>query len=153
MDRSAIDRAATAARGARADAMASLDRALAEPSRARSDTERAAGLLASARRIVIALHGLRTTIEDAAEHAPLPEVDEARRALTQALQSLATGGPAAIDGLRDHQERLADAAGDDPHSLHDRRLAVVAAHLDPLVDSIDTAAHVGSRPTQPQRLP
>jgi uncharacterized membrane protein YccC len=152
MDRAAIDRAATAARRARSDAMASLDRALAEPSRARSDTERAAGLLASARRIVIALHGLRTTIEDAEKHSPLPEVDEARRALTQALQSLATGGSAGIDGLRDHQERLADAAGDDPQSLHARRLAVVAAHLDPLVDSINTAAHVGSRPAQPQRL-
>jgi uncharacterized membrane protein YccC len=153
MDRSAIDRAATAARRARVDATASLDRALAEPSRAGSDTERAAGLLASARRIVISLHALRTTIEDAEEHAPLPEVDDARAALTHALRSLAAGDPAGLDDLREHQERLTDLAGQDPTSLHARRLGVVAAHLDPLVDSINTAAHVGSRPAQPQRLP
>jgi uncharacterized membrane protein YccC len=153
IDRPDIDAAATAARRARVDAMASLDRALAEPTRAGSDTERAASLLASARRIVIALHALRTTIEDAAEHAPLPEVADARGALTRALESLASGQPSGIEGLREHQERLADLAGQDPASLHARRLAVVAAHLDPLVDSINTAAHVESRPAQPQRLP
>jgi uncharacterized membrane protein YccC len=153
IDRPAIDAAASGARRARVEAMASLDRALAEPSRARSDTERAASLLASARRIVIALHALRTTVEDAEEHSALPEVDEARQALTRALQSIAAGQPSGWEGLREQQERLADRASDDPLSLHARRLGVVAAHLDPLVDSIDTAAHVGSRPAQPERLP
>jgi uncharacterized membrane protein YccC len=153
IDRQAIDRAATTARRARVDATASLDRALAEPSRARSGTERAASLLASARRIVIALHALRTTVEDAEEHVALPEVDDARRALTQALTSLAAAEPTGVDSLREHQARLADLADIDPLSLHARRLGVVAAHLDPLVDSINTAAHVGSRPAQPERLP
>jgi uncharacterized membrane protein YccC len=152
MDRAAIDAAATVARRARVDAMASLDRALAEPTRARADTERAASLLASGRRIVIALHALRTTIEDAEEHAALPEAEDARRALTRALESLAAGEASGLDGLREHQERLTDLAGQDPASLHARRLSVVAAHLDPLVDSINTAAHVESRPAQPQRL-
>jgi uncharacterized membrane protein YccC len=153
IDRARIDAAATAARRARDDAKASLDRAETEPSRAGSHTERAASLLATARRIVIALHSLRTTIEDAEEHVALPEVEDARRALTGALESLAAGEPSGMEELREHQQRLMDLARQDPASLHARRLAIVAAHLDPLVDSINTAAHIESRPPQPQRLP
>jgi uncharacterized membrane protein YccC len=153
MDRSAIDQAATAARRARTAATASLTRARAEPSRGGADVERAAGLLASTRRIVIGMHALRTTVEDATEHAPLPEVDDARKALSAALRNVAAGQSTGVESLREHQERLDDLVARDPTSLHGRRLAVVAAHLDPLVDSIDTAAHVGSRPAQAQRLP
>jgi uncharacterized membrane protein YccC len=153
MDRSAIDQAAAAARRARVDVNASYDRAIAEPHRARADTERAAGLLAAARRIVISLHALRTTVEDAEEHVPLPEVDPARRALTHALSTVTTVGLTDLGALREHQARLEDLAREDTTSLVSRRLGVVAAHLDPLVDSIDTAAHVGSRPAQPERLP
>jgi uncharacterized membrane protein YccC len=153
LDRSAVDQAAAAARRGRVDANASYDRALAEPDRARADTERAAGLLAAARRIVISLHALRTTVEDAEEHVPLPEVDAARRALTDALSTVPTGGPTDVGALREQQARLEDRAREDTASLLSRRLGIVAAHLDPLVDSIDTAAHVGSRPAQPVRLP
>jgi uncharacterized membrane protein YccC len=153
IDRSAVDKAASAARRARIEADASLDRAAAEPSRFRSDTERAAGLLASARRIVIALHALRTTVEDADQQVGLPEVEPARVALTHALSAVTTREPAELDSLREHQAQLDDLARQDTSSLHARRLAVLAAHLDPLVDSIDTAAHVGSRPAQPERLP
>jgi uncharacterized membrane protein YccC len=153
LDRSAIDQAATAVRRARVDANASYDRAIAEPHRARADTERAAGLLAAARRIVISLHALRTAVEDAEEHVPLPEIDPARQALTLALKTVTAAGPTDLGALREHQARLEEQAREDTSSLHSRRLGVVAAHLDPLVDSIDTAAHVGSRPAQPERLP
>ncbi len=101
---------------------------------------------------MISLHALRTTVEDAEEHVPLPEVEPARRALTHALSTVATGGPTDVGALREHQARLEDRAREDTASLVSRRLGVVAAHLDPLVDSIDTAAHVGSRPAQAERL-
>jgi hypothetical protein len=42
------------------------------------------------------------------------------------------------------QEALdADVPGD-PNGLHARRLSLLAAHLDPLVDSVDTLAHVSA---------
>jgi hypothetical protein len=41
-----------------------------------------------------------------------------------------------------HALRANVDAAEDPASLRARRLALVAAHLDPLVDSIDTLAHV-----------
>jgi hypothetical protein len=142
IDRGRLSRAATTARRARVDAQASLDRAAVEPARAESDTTTAAGLLAAARRIVAALHGLRTTLEDAEQHAPLPEVEPARVAVVAALRGLAARDLDVTAGLREHQQEIVTRAADDPTSLHARRLAVVAAHLDPLVDSVDTSAHV-----------
>ncbi|HWB67479.1 MAG TPA: FUSC family protein, partial [Mycobacteriales bacterium] len=141
-DRTAIGRAATSARQARVDAQASLDRALAEPTRAGADTQAAVGLMASARRIVIALHALRTTLDDATEHVALPEAATVREAITDALRGVAADDPARADGLRERQRTLEAASSEDPASLRGRRLALLAAHLDPLVDSIDTAMHV-----------
>jgi hypothetical protein len=42
------------------------------------------------------------------------------------------------------QESLDADVTDDPNSLHARRVALLAAHLDPLVDSVDTLAHVST---------
>jgi hypothetical protein len=142
VERSDIDAAATVARRARIAAQASLSRAVAEPPRAGADTDTASGILAAARRIVISLHALRATVDDATEHAAVPEVAEVRDAIVAALAGLAAHHPSAVTGLRDKQQDLDVDAAEDPASLRARRLALVAAHLDPLVDSIDTLAHV-----------
>lgn len=145
-DRPVLAARARAARRARADAQASLDRARAEPERVRPDVEVPMSLLGAARRIVISLHALRTTLQDTVEHEPLPEVASARDEVVQALRDLADGVRHGrrvelpdLRGAQHELERLADVS---PDSLRGRRLALVAAHLDPLVDSIDTLAHV-----------
>jgi hypothetical protein len=142
VDQAGVDAAAGAARRARIAAQASLSRAVAEPPRAGADTEVAAGVLAAARRIVIALHALRATINDATEHAAVPEVADIRDAIVAALHNLAAHNPTAVTGLRDQQQELDREDAADPTSLRARRRALVAAHLDPLVDSVDTLAHV-----------
>lgn len=142
VDRATLNAAAIAARRARIAAQASLSRAVAEPPRAGADTDTASGVLAAARRIVIALHALRATIDDATEHVAMPEVADIRDAIVAALRGLAAHDPTAVTGLRDKQQDLDTAAVDDPTSLRARRLALVASHLDPLVDSVDTLAHV-----------
>jgi hypothetical protein len=98
-------------------------------------------VLSATRRIVIELHALRATVDDASEHVPVPEVADVRDAITRALDGLASSDAGAVTGLRDLQQALEDTR-EDPHTLHARRRALVAAHLDPLVDSIDTLAHV-----------
>jgi uncharacterized membrane protein YccC len=142
IDPSRIAEAAATSRRARMAMQDSFDRAIAEPARARTDTETASGVLSAARRIVIELHALRATVDDASELVPVPEVDEIRGAIATALDGLASGDAGAVTGLRDKQQALEDDTGSDPNSLHARRRALVAAHLDPLVDSIDTLAHV-----------
>jgi uncharacterized membrane protein YccC len=147
VERSAVNSAAAAARRARTAAQASLSRAVAEPPRAGADTESAAGVLAAARRIVISLHALRATLDDATEHVAVPQVEGIRDAIVAALTGLAAHDPTAVAGLRDLQQDLDVDVANDPASLHARRLAVVAAQLDPLVDSVDTLAHVMSGTT------
>lgn len=142
VDRSAVDAAARSARRARIAAQASLSRASAEPVRAGADPDTAAGVLAAARRIVISLHALRATVDDASEHVAVPEVQGIRTAVTAALRGLAAHDPARVTGLREQQQELDVDAVDDPAGLRARRLALVAAHLDPLVDGVDTLAHV-----------
>jgi uncharacterized membrane protein YccC len=146
-DRSAIGRAAIIARRARIAALASLTRAAAEPARGGADLTDANRRLAAARRIVIALHALRATIDDATERVAIPEAAPLRDAMVAALRSTAQRRPADVADLRAMQESLdADVAGD-PHGLHARRLSLLAAYLDPLVDSIDTLAHVSGDPS------
>jgi uncharacterized membrane protein YccC len=142
VDASALARQATVLRRARATAIGSLERAAAEPERLRGDTDRAARVMAATRRIVVTLHALRTTLQDATERPPVPEVAAARDAVVAALRGLAGSDCSALTGLREHQQSLEDAARSQLETLHARRLAVVAAHLDPLVDAIDTAGHV-----------
>ncbi len=151
VDPADIAAAAATARRARIAAQSSLTRAIAEPARVRADTDTAAGILAASRRIVIALHALRTTLEDATDHAAVPEVAEIRDEIVAALNGLGRGRPVSVADLRDRQQTLAaeDPTGGDPSSLHARRRALLAAHLDPLVDSVDTLAHVMSSP-QPE---
>jgi hypothetical protein len=136
-------RAAMAARRARIAATASLARASAEPARTGADVADASSRLAAARRIVIALHALRATLDDAMEHVAVPEAGPLRDAMVAALRATAARRHADVADLRSMQEGLdADVTGD-PHGLHARRLSLLAAYLDPLVDSVDTLAHVG----------
>jgi hypothetical protein len=123
-------------------AEASFDRAIAEPRRAASDTDTAAGVLAATRRIVFELHALRATIDDTSELVALPEVADIRDAIAGALHDLAAGRTPDVSRLRERQQALEADPSDDLQSLAARRRALVAAHLDPLVDSVDTLAHV-----------
>jgi hypothetical protein len=128
-------------------ATASLPRAAAAPARGGADVALASSRLAAARRIVIALHALRATLDDAQEHVAVPELAELRGEISGALIALARHEAADVSQLRGMQEALdADVPGD-PRGLHARRLALLAAHLDPLVDSIDTLAHVSGEPS------
>ncbi len=151
-DPAAADAAASGARRARLAAMASLTRAAAEPARGGADVATASGRLSAARRIVIALHALRATVEDATAHTAVPEVRELRDGIVHALQALAHHQPADVSRLREMQEALDADDAEDPTGLHARRVALLAAHLDPLIDSVDTLAHVsGEQSTEPAR--
>ncbi|MGN6473765.1 MAG: FUSC family protein, partial [Mycobacteriales bacterium] len=89
-----VNAAAASARRARIAATASLTRAAAEPARAGADVAAASGRLAAARRIVIALHALRATLDDATVHFPVPVVEPLRDAITTALGALTRQRPA-----------------------------------------------------------
>ncbi|HWA67842.1 MAG TPA: FUSC family protein [Mycobacteriales bacterium] len=152
-DPAAAGHAAVAARRARMVAVESLERATGEPRRGGADVADAARRLAAARRIVISLHALRATVDDAAEHVSVPELAPLRDAMVEALKAVSRRQRAQVSELRSMQENLdADVAGD-LHGLHARRLALLAAQLDPLVDSIDTLAHVsGDASAQPPHV-
>jgi uncharacterized membrane protein YccC len=137
---------ARAARRARTNAQASLDRAAGEPPRLRPNTEVAQSVLAGSRRIIIVLHALRTTLQDTGEQLALPEVAPAAVDIVAALRELADavekGRPAQLPDLREQQQRLERLADDNGSNLRARRLGLVAAHLDPLVDAVDTVGHM-----------
>src|SRR3954452_10811291 len=101
---------ARTSRRARADAQASLDRATAEPTRLRVDTTLAQSVLAGARRIVIVLHALRTTLQDSVEPVAVPEVQPVGIAIVDALRQLETAvrslQPLALPDLRALQQQL-----------------------------------------------
>jgi hypothetical protein len=122
-------------------ALASFDRAAAEPSRAGAEIELASGVLAATRRIVIELHALRATLVDATELVAVPAVVAIRDALTDALRRLAKRETIAVTELRELHAQLSEEPSD-VASLPARRRALLASHLDPLVDSVDTLAHV-----------
>ncbi|HET7531426.1 MAG TPA: FUSC family protein [Mycobacteriales bacterium] len=143
VDHAQLSALARAARRCRADTLASLDRAAAEPARRRPDVEEAASLLASARRIVLTLHSLRATVQDSAEDVPVPELLALRHDIVEALRAAARRDVVRTPDLRESQHRLEEAADrSDISTMHGRRLALAAAHLDPLVDSVHTIEHV-----------
>ena len=137
---------ARTARRARTDAQASLDRADAEPPRLRADTGLAQSVLAGARRIVIVLHALRTTLQDSADPVAVPEVETVGRAVVDALRQLENAvrslQPVQLPDLRALQQQLEVTADGMHDERRSRRIALVAAHLDPLVDAVDTVAHM-----------
>ena len=87
---------------------------------------------------------LQKILDDTEEHVPVPEVAPLRDRIVAALGALARGEPADVSGLREMQESLDRAVPPDSRTLHARRVALLAAHLDPLVDSVDTLVHVSA---------
>ncbi|MGI9006479.1 MAG: FUSC family protein, partial [Streptosporangiaceae bacterium] len=143
-DTAALERLAADTRRAQSSVAASLDRARGEPARTRPDTSRYGGVLSAGRRIVAGTHALASHLRDAQRPIAVPvatviagEIDAAMTELVRALREAEPPRP--IPDLRAAHRRLtlATASGLAPA---DRRGAILAALLDPLVDSIDSAA-------------
>lgn len=143
-DVAALEKLAADTRRAQSSVAASLERARGEPARTRPDISRYAGVLAAGRRIVAGTHALASHLRDAPRPIAVPaaavitgQIDQSMTELVRALRESVPPGP--LPDLRATHRRLtiATAAGLTPA---DRRGAILAALLDPLVDSIDTAA-------------
>ncbi len=150
LDRAALARLAAATRRAQSSVTASLERAAGEPARIRSDVAHYAGALAAGRRIVAGTHALASHLQDAQAQVAVPAaaviIGQLGDAMAELVRAVRAGEqPAPLPDLRQSQRHLAaqTAAGLTPA---DRRGAILAALLDPLVDSIDTAANVLATP-------
>jgi uncharacterized membrane protein YccC len=143
-DRTALARLAGDTRRAQSAVMASLQRASGEPARFRPDLARYTGVIAAGRRIAAGTHALASHVHDSKIQVAVPaaavisgQIDDAMRELVRALRS--GERPAPLPELRQSQRDLA-AQSAPCATLAERRGAILAALLDPLVDSIDTAA-------------
>lgn len=149
LDRTALARLAAATRRAQSAVIASLQRAAGEPARFRPDIERYAGVIAAGRRTVAGTHALASHSRDAKTLVAVPaagviagQIDDAMDELVRALRSGERPGP--MPELRQSQRHLA-AESAACTTQAERRGAILAALLDPLVDSIDTAADLLSQ--------
>lgn len=140
--------ARTAARAARTNAQASLDRLRGEPRRDRALVAFAEGVFANANRFIRAGMALEAAALDARavpEHAAvLAFIDRIDASLATLAQDLRTGTSPGIDSLREEERLLAarlDAAGGADEAARSAATAVVEA-FDRMTDSIDTLAHV-----------
>ena len=148
-DRAAMNSARQAARLARSNAEASIDRLRAEPGGSTTEAKRADSLLANSHRFVHSAMALETDVRDSAgEPAPrelrvfVHDVDTTLGALVGALRDPSSR----LDGLPDlraDQRALAtlsaDAAAEgDPARQAGYRLAVIAAESDRIADSVNT---------------
>jgi uncharacterized membrane protein YccC len=160
LDPTRLSATAAAARKARSAAIASVERAAVEPARAGGDTLAATTLLTCSRQIMVVLHALRVHLADPDTGTdPVPELAPVASAFPQAVALLAEAvregrPPADMPDLRECQRSLAARAGRDANAPGSRRLALLAAHLDPVADSVDVMAHVllpesGGRPVTP----
>lgn len=142
-DTAALERLAGKTRRAQSSVVASLDRARGEPARTRPDISRYAGVLSAGRRIVAGTHALASHLRDARPIA-VPAAAVITGQIGQAMTELVTAlresePPEPLPDLRAAHRRLTVATGTGLTPA-DRRGAILAALLDPLVDSIDTAA-------------
>jgi uncharacterized membrane protein YccC len=153
-DRAALARLAAATRRAQSSVTASLQRAEGEPARIRPDIEGYADVLVAGRRIAAGTHALASQLQDAKTHVAVPKAavitGQIDAAMSEIVRSIESGDrPHPAPDLRQSQRQLAAeaAAGTTPTQ---RRGAILAALLDPLVNSIDTAsdllAHWPQRP-------
>jgi uncharacterized membrane protein YccC len=143
-DTAALARLAASTRRAQSAVTASLERARGEPARGRPDIERYSGILAAGRRIVAGTHALASHMADskrqiavAAAATIAAEIDDSMRMLVEAITSGTQPGP--LPELRRSQQQLT-AATQPGLTPADRRGAILAALLDPVVDSINSAA-------------
>ena len=145
-DRGALAGLAAATRRAQSTVTASLERARGEPARIRPDISGYASALAAARRIVAGTHSLASHLNDAKAQVAVPAaaviVGQTGDAMAELVPSVRAGRhPGPLPDLRQSQRELAAQFGSGTTQA-DRRGAILAALLDPLIDSINTAAHV-----------
>ena len=136
----------SAARSARTNAQASLDRLRSEPQRDKRLTALANGLLANANRLVRAAMSLEAALQS---HAELPEfsrvqafaakVDKAMLALSYGVES---GMPPRIDDLRAAERELAQAFEAIPAYAEDELVFTLLDTCDRITDCINTIAHL-----------
>jgi uncharacterized membrane protein YccC len=143
-DRAALAGLAAGTRRAQSAVTASMQRARGEPARIRPDIELFAGVLAAGRRIVAGVHALASHLQDAKAQVAVPAAaqvaDQIDAAMTELVAAIAAGRPPhELPELRTAQRRLATLSAE-CLTPQDRRGAILAALLDPLVDSIDSAA-------------
>jgi uncharacterized membrane protein YccC len=140
-----------AARLARSNAQASLDRLLGEPARYRILPDVAMGVVAAVQRYAQAALTLHAHLPEGAE-AAIPEVRTLADQLDAALHALAVAVRAAephppLPPLRQTQLDLAEQLHAHQERHGDARLATVTMHVvlvetDAMVDAVDTVGHV-----------
>ena len=141
--------AGAAARAARSDAEASLDKAAAEPTGGGLALDTARGVLAGLDRLLPALEALAAHRRGGEQHEPLPQLAPLAADLDTALARLVSAArsaraPRRLPRLRRRLEALARAGAGDrqPDAAGSTDLAVVIAQADVLVDAIGTVSHV-----------
>jgi uncharacterized membrane protein YccC len=145
-DRAAHATARTAARGARTNAQASLERMRDEPRRDRHLLALADGVFANANRFVRACMSLEAVLQDAptlpARERLLAFAAHIDTSLAALAASLRDGTAPELGNLREEERALAaqlDAAtGDDTRGV----AAAITEALDRMTDSIDTLAYL-----------
>jgi hypothetical protein len=139
---------ASLARGAQmafTSAQETVARSLAEPSNRQIDPEQSQGILGALRRLVSAVHVLRTETQDDREHAPVPDLAPLAEGLDQTLELIAEALPAshaftatdiplALPQLRTRYTELA-------HTLEpSSRDGLLLRELDEIVDAVNSLA-------------
>jgi uncharacterized membrane protein YccC/glyoxylase-like metal-dependent hydrolase (beta-lactamase superfamily II) len=156
-DRGVLAGLAASTRRAQSTVTASLERARGEPARIRPDIAGYTSALAAGRRIVAGTHSLASHLNDAKAQVAVPAaaviVGQAGDAMAELVRSIRAGQPPGpLPDLRQSQRELtAQTAARATQA--DRRGAILAALLDPLIDSIDTAAHALAKLPYPAPRP
>jgi hypothetical protein len=139
-----LDDTRVAARAARTNVQASIDRLRAEPRRHgnRDEAQLAESLLANATRLMRAPLTLEAQLREGASLPDLPELGAFDQALDAALGAQVrylrqTGKFSEIPTLRPDERRLAEAA---PHAQETAFALLDAA--DRIADSVDTVTHL-----------
>lgn len=139
--------ARAAARAARTNAQASLDRLRGEPRRDRALIALAEGVFANANRFIRAGMALEAAVLDASKlperQAALAFIDRIDLSLAALARDLRGGTPPQIGSLREEERALVarlEAAADDDGTRN--VVSALAEAFDRITDSIDTLAHV-----------
>ena len=151
-DIAALHETRTAARAARTQVLASLERLRAEPKRAaaRADLARAESFLANAHRLIRASLSLEALLRDYGRLPQSPEItarirafaDDVDRALAAVADALRSGDPPPAFSPRQSERRLADALAADPTLATAAEGIALADTCDRIADSVDTLTHL-----------
>lgn len=138
----------SAARAARTNAQASIDRLRGEPTRSRGELILAEGLFANANRLIRACMSLEAVLQDA---PGLPQRDRvlafaarADQALAAIAAALREGSPLHLLSLRGEERLLAETLAAEASADEATRTALVAVAdtCDRIADSVDTLAYL-----------